>query len=70
MMIGHAPAMPGLALRLAGRGAARERSLGKFPTAALATLSFEGGWQALAPGAAELVAFVRPRDLEAQRHTD
>jgi phosphohistidine phosphatase len=66
MLIGHAPALPELARRLAGRGAARERLLGKFPTAALATLSFEGGWQALAPGAAELVAFVKPRELEAE----
>lgn len=65
MMIGHAPALPELARRLAGGGVARERIRGKFPTAALATLSFEGGWQALAPGASELVTFVKPRELEA-----
>ena len=45
MVIGHAPAIPELALRLAGRGADVERLQRKFPTAALATLSFEGSWQ-------------------------
>lgn len=67
MVIGHAPAIPELARRLAGRGADVERLQGKFPTAALATLLFEGSWQGLAPGAAELVEFVKPRELEASR---
>ena len=67
MVIGHDPAIPELARRLAGRGADLERLRGKFPTAALATLSFEGSWQGLAPGAAELVEFVKPRELEASR---
>jgi phosphohistidine phosphatase len=67
MLIGHAPALPELARRLAGRGAGIERLEGKFPTAALAALSFEGSWQELAPGAAELVGFVKPRELEASR---
>jgi phosphohistidine phosphatase len=66
MVIGHAPAIPELARRLAGRGADVERLQGKFPTAALATLSFEGSWQGLAPGAAELVDLVKPRELEAR----
>ena len=67
MVIGHAPALPELARRLAGRGADLERLRGKFPTAALATLSFEGSWQGLEPGTAELVGFVKPRELEASR---
>jgi len=65
MVIGHAPGIPELARRLAGGGAGLERLERKFPTAALATLSFEGDWGDLAPGAAELVDFVKPRELEA-----
>jgi hypothetical protein len=34
-----------------------------FPTAALASLAFQGSWGELTPGAAELVAFVKPREL-------
>ena len=67
MVIGHDPAIAALARRLAGRGADLERLRGKFPTAGLATLSFDGSWQELAPGAAELVVFVKPRELEASR---
>jgi phosphohistidine phosphatase len=67
MVIGHAPAIPELARRLAGRGADVERLRGKFPTAALATLSFKDSWRGLAPGAAELIEFVKPRELEASR---
>lgn len=67
MVIGPDPAIPELARRLASRGADGKRLRGKFPTAALATLSFEGSWQDLAPGAAQLVSFVKPRELEASR---
>ena len=36
----------------------------KFPTAALATLAFRGpSWAVLDRGKAELIEFVRPRDL-------
>ena len=68
MVIGHAPVIPELARRLTGRGA--ERLRGKFPTAALAMLSFEGNWQGLAPGAAELVDLMKPREPEASRHAN
>jgi phosphohistidine phosphatase len=61
MLIGHNPAIQALAVRLAGSGPALER---KFPTGALATLAFDGEWQELQGGAARLVAFVRPRELE------
>jgi phosphohistidine phosphatase len=65
LLIGHNPGMQMLALDLARpTGDIREIDA-KFPTAGLATLEFPGGgWDALAPGSAELVAFVRPRDLE------
>jgi phosphohistidine phosphatase len=67
MLIGHSPAIPELARCLVGRRAGCERLSGKFPTAALATLSFEGSWQELSPGIAELADFVKPRELDASR---
>jgi phosphohistidine phosphatase len=75
MVIGHNPAMQVLILRLTGANGtsktlgdyATQARLGeverKFPTGALATLTFDGPWSALAPGSAELVDLVRPRDL-------
>ena len=62
MVIGHNPGLQDLALLLA-----RDRSeelAEKFPTAALATFAFRGGWAALDRGEAELVDLVRPRDLD------
>jgi phosphohistidine phosphatase len=56
MLIGHNPGIHELTRVLAGRAP------GKFPTAALATLACPA-WAALAPGTAELTAFVRPREL-------
>jgi phosphohistidine phosphatase len=63
MLIGHNPAMQELAVGLAGAGARLEDVEAKFPTGALATLAVPGGWRELAPGSAELVAFVKPREL-------
>jgi phosphohistidine phosphatase len=61
MLIGHNPAIQELTLALAaGSGAGAES---KFPTGALATLTFTGPWRALVPGRAELTSFVRPREL-------
>ena len=61
MVIGHNPAMHELVLALSGGDRAVQY---KFPTAALATLTFDGPWDDLAPGRAELAALVRPKDLE------
>ena len=62
MLIGHNPAMQDLALDLAP-GASELAE--KFPTGALATLTFAGStWGELDSGGAELVALVKPRDLE------
>jgi phosphohistidine phosphatase len=65
MVIGHNPGLEQLALLLA-RDGPRVRELdAKFPTGALATLAFRGsGWGALGRGTAELIEFIRPRDLE------
>jgi phosphohistidine phosphatase len=63
MLIGHNPAVQGLALNLAGSGRELESVERKYPTGALATLTFKGSWRELGPDAAKLVGFVRPRDL-------
>jgi phosphohistidine phosphatase len=64
MVIGHNPAMQVLVLRLATRdGAHFDEVERKFPTGALATLSFECAWSELGPGCAELADFVRPKAL-------
>jgi phosphohistidine phosphatase len=63
MLIGHNPAVQELALELAADGDRLADVERKFPTCALATLSVRGRWSELEAGAAELVAFVRPKDL-------
>jgi phosphohistidine phosphatase len=63
MLIGHNPAVQELALELAADGDRLADVERKFPTCALATLSLRGTWGELEASAAELVAFVRPKDL-------
>ena len=66
MLIGHNPEVQMLALRLARNdGASAERGAleRKFPTGALATLTFECAWSELGPGAARLTAFITPKEL-------
>ena len=66
LLIGHNEGIGELAAALAGSGdpAALDGLHEKFPTGALATLEVpDGPWRDLAPGAAELEMFVRPRDL-------
>jgi len=66
MVIGHNPAMQTLVLRLAAPsqdGSALATVQRKFPTGALATLSFECPWSELEPGCAQLTAFVKPKSL-------
>jgi phosphohistidine phosphatase len=64
LLIGHNPSIQTIALRVAGGGDELERVRRKYPTGALATLTLPGGWDQLEPGAAELVAFVSPKDLQ------
>jgi phosphohistidine phosphatase len=65
MLIGHNPGLQLLALDLARPAAERDELEEKFPTAALVTLAVRSAsWHLLEPGTAELVGFVRPRDLE------
>jgi phosphohistidine phosphatase len=63
MLVGHQPAIQELALDLAGDGAELARLRAKFPTGAFATLLFAGDWSELAPGSAELMAYVKPKEL-------
>jgi phosphohistidine phosphatase len=63
MLIGHNPAIQELALSLAGAGDRRADLERKFPTGALATLTVPDSWHELGPGSADLVEFVRPKDL-------
>jgi phosphohistidine phosphatase len=68
LLIGHNDGIWHLAEGLAGRGPADTLAAlrEKYPTGALATLRGpDGAWRDLAWGSAELVAFVRPRDLAA-----
>jgi phosphohistidine phosphatase len=67
LLIGHNDGIGELAADLAGKGPrdALAALRTKFPTGALATLRLPSGpWSALAPGACELVDFVRPRDID------
>ena len=63
MLIGHNPGIQDLGLSLARPGSESARVRSKFPTAALATLELTGTWRELAPGSAELVSFVKPKEL-------
>jgi phosphohistidine phosphatase len=65
MLIDHNPALQDLALDLARRSPTAGELAAKYPTTALATLEFSASnWHELDHGTAELVALVRPRDLE------
>ena len=66
MVVGHNPSIERLAQRLIGKGDAklRKRVAEKFPTGALAVISFDAGnWSAVEDGKGTLATFVRPRDL-------
>jgi phosphohistidine phosphatase len=65
MVIGHNPGLEELAVLVARDGSLVRELEAKFPTGALATLAFRGAdWAALDRGTAELIEFIRPRDLE------
>ena len=68
MLIGHNPGMENLAAVLAGPESdptAFRRLAKKFPTAALAILTFEiATWRDAGPGTGTLTHFIQPRDLD------
>ncbi|MBI3212565.1 MAG: histidine phosphatase family protein [Mycobacterium sp.] len=65
LVVGHEPAMSGLALGLAAsegtNHSAAERVSTKYPTSAMAVLKFTGPWSSLELGSAALVTFYVPR---------
>ncbi len=66
LLIGHNPASEMLARRLCGDGEDRamERMQEKYPTGALAVITFAAAhWGELAEGGGYLKAFVRPKDV-------
>jgi phosphohistidine phosphatase len=65
MLIGHNPGLQQLALDLARPTVDVSELAAKYPTAALVTLSVPArSWRLIEPATAELVGFVRPRELE------
>ena len=62
LVVGHNPGLQELVVSLARPGMLRDRALEKLPTGALATLEVDG-WLDLAPGQAELLELVSPREL-------
>jgi phosphohistidine phosphatase len=71
LIVGHDPAMRGLTLELSSRqpddteAEALGRVRVKYPTAAIAVLSFPGDWAELRPGEARLAHFAAPSDFGA-----
>ncbi len=66
LLVGHNPAIAGLANNLAGNGSDKiwERLKRKYPTAALAVISFDlNNWRSLTAGAGTLQQFIRPADI-------
>jgi phosphohistidine phosphatase len=67
LLVGHNPGLEELVLALAGDGLddTLEQVRTKFPTSAIAVLSWRGTtWQALAPGTALLTSVTVPRGAE------
>jgi phosphohistidine phosphatase len=67
LLSGHNPGLEELVLLLTpdDESALRDDVEAKFPTASLAELRFAvDRWNAVKPGAGELVRFIRPRDLD------
>ena len=63
LLVGHNPSIQHLALLLCVDSEALGDVRRKYPTGALATLSVGAEWKHLRMGGAELVAFVKPREL-------
>ena len=65
LLVAHNPGLENLAMLLTRdcESEARRRLAGKYPTAALAEISFDCKWQDLDAGRARLEGFTRPRDL-------
>ena len=63
LLIGHNPGLEELLLYLAGKSVPEPADGKLLPTATLAELRLEAGWNDLLPGSAHLVAITRPKNL-------
>jgi len=65
MVVGHNPGLQHLVIDLAGDGdaSALAQVRTKFPTAALATVTFDAEWSRLRAGGGQLTSLVLPRHL-------
>jgi phosphohistidine phosphatase len=66
LLVGHNPSIGRLAQLLIGKGSnrLRERLEKKYPTAALAVISFDlDSWRSLTAGSGTLLRFVTPKDI-------
>lgn len=64
LLVGHNPGMEQLALLLSGANPLRDEIAAKYPTAALAEISFDvDHWREAGPGKGRLDRFIRPREL-------
>jgi phosphohistidine phosphatase len=66
MIVGHNPGLEAFATRMIGSGVkkARVALAGKFPTAALAVITFEtASWAKIGHGGGHLARFITPRQL-------
>jgi len=65
LLVGHNPGTEELALLLSAKGEKRDLMAVKYPTGALAELSFAvESWAEIDEGTATLTRFLRPRDLD------
>jgi phosphohistidine phosphatase len=66
MLICHNPGIQAAAAQLAAEGEELNSLRIKYPTGAMATITFPvERWRKIVPGSGELTSFVRPRDLTA-----
>ena len=72
MVIGHNPGLHELAWNLTGKSnAADRRALGEnLPTAAVAIIDFQSGWQDIAPRGGTLKVFMSPKRLHEESEAD
>ena len=61
LLIAHEPGVTDLVTALASSSPLLAQVEAKFPTAAIAVLTYSGSWADLAPGSAALTAFKIPR---------
>lgn len=69
LLVGHSPGVQDLTVLLTGEATddTLQRVQTKFPTSGIAVLTWNGPWQALAPGAALLTDFAIPRGQREER---